>query len=385
METEIIRGTEAKLSGSDLDKVSKTIFIVFQPWASQPSLDRPGYGRAYFVSRGVPALYITPKQNDWYQSKDAIRVLVAAAEIAQKYERRISYGSSMGGYAALNFANDLDVQASISIMPQYSIDRTKVPFEDRWATEALRTDLFNDKIRLFEGERRYGAVLYDRLYAPDRKQVEIIENYIKRPAISLPMTGHSGPNSFVLKNIIEAASEGNFKSLPSIAAKSHRLDRKKGATYYLQLARLPRFLSPDERLKILQKASEIDSNNIKIDLERSRVLLLNGRTSEAIVEQRASLKKYPESADLNSHLAQSLSREGNIDEAMSAVSRSLSLAPENAYYHHQMADLLNRSGFLERAIEFQTDAVRLEPLNKVYNDHMQHLISKLQAARPESV
>ena len=62
----------------------------------------------------------------------------AARAAVPEGARVMTYGSSMGGYAALRFARALRADAILALSPQYSIDPAVVPWEDRWRQDGAR-------------------------------------------------------------------------------------------------------------------------------------------------------------------------------------------------------------------------------------------------------
>jgi hypothetical protein len=119
--------------------------IAFEYWKPEPTLEGEFSGEGFFRHRGLNAIGIMAAENDWFQDDEILAVL-AAIRAATPGCRLIGYGGSMGGFAAINFAQDLGLASLVAIIPQFSIDAAKAPYETRWRGEAARIGFAHDKI-----------------------------------------------------------------------------------------------------------------------------------------------------------------------------------------------------------------------------------------------
>src|SRR5271168_4492658 len=71
----------------------------------------------------ISCVGIMAKKGNWYPVESLKAAATALASIIQGYDRRITYGGSMGGYAAIKFSRLLGATEVISLCPQWSIDR----------------------------------------------------------------------------------------------------------------------------------------------------------------------------------------------------------------------------------------------------------------------
>lgn len=113
------------------------VCVSFEYWKPAPTLDGEFSGEGFFRHRGLNAIGIMAATNDWYQDDEILAVL-AAIRAATPGFRRIGYGGSMGGFATINFAAELELASLIAVIPQFSIDAAKAPYEPRWRDEAAR-------------------------------------------------------------------------------------------------------------------------------------------------------------------------------------------------------------------------------------------------------
>ena len=119
--------------------------VAFEYWKPVPTLAGEFSGEGFFRHRRLNAIGIMAATNDWFQDDEILDVL-AVIRAATPGHRLIGYGGSMGGYAAINFAHDLGLASLVAVIPQFSIDQARAPYETRWRDEASRIGFRHDKI-----------------------------------------------------------------------------------------------------------------------------------------------------------------------------------------------------------------------------------------------
>jgi pimeloyl-ACP methyl ester carboxylesterase len=160
------------------------------PHTNYRHLDRPGFGEHFLRDRGVDAIHVIGRENNWYQYSEMPDATAAIAKVARGYQRTMTYGSSMGGYAAIRYGGVVGAERALAISPQFSVDPAVVPFDQRWEVEAQQID--------FALERGwappYAATSYI-LYDPrnlDRRHVALFaKRSIGIVPVPLPGSGHS--------------------------------------------------------------------------------------------------------------------------------------------------------------------------------------------------
>ncbi|MBM7093840.1 hypothetical protein JTP67_36140, partial [Streptomyces sp. S12] len=153
---------------------------------------------------------------------------------------------------------ELGAQIAFAIAPQFSIDRAKVDFETRWAAEAGRTAFVRDRIAAISPQVR-PVLVYDPWFAPDARHIERIAAHCEPVRVPLPLMGHDGVGGRILKPMLAAAREGDWRGMREQAVASYRRMRKTTAGYYLQLAERARGLSIDARLELLRRAHALEA------------------------------------------------------------------------------------------------------------------------------
>ncbi|NUO77847.1 MAG: hypothetical protein HOQ32_17775 [Lysobacter sp.] len=369
--SELFGSETARLRANSLDCGRDCLVVSFTPWSELPNPMGLGWAEKLCESRGWPALHVVPASNDWYQSDGALEAVRRAAEIARGYARVVTYGSSMGGYAALNFAPMLGASLAFAVVPQYSIDRAKVPFETRWAAEAGRIRFAHDRVDGIGRDLR-AVLLYDPFVKADARHVDLIAEAGDALRVGLPLMGHAGPGSAILTAMLVLAREGRADEMRAHAVQQHRINKKRTANYYLQLANQARSLSLDARLRLLDVAKSIDATHVGIALKRSTLLIGADRSLDAIAVQDEALTHAAPAyvPSLLSHKAQALARLSCWDEALEMASQACERAPHSAYLNHHLAYLLLTQGRYREAERHQCAALALDEGNALYRNQL---------------
>jgi pimeloyl-ACP methyl ester carboxylesterase len=82
---------------------------------------------------------IMPKQKSWFPASSMAALLQHLQPILSQFKNIVGYGGSMGGYAAIKYAKDLNMNRVVAMVPQYSIDPSEV--EDKRYTDFYDADL----------------------------------------------------------------------------------------------------------------------------------------------------------------------------------------------------------------------------------------------------
>lgn len=156
------------------DSDSRKLAITFTPAIERK--ERPsavGFGEAFLNKNGFDAICFVSKRSHWWQVPEIRSALSAARTIRNMYCSAGSYGVSMGGYGALLFSKDLNVDRVVAINPQFSIDPGKAPYESRWAHFARRIEFINDDIRHGINPAAQSLLIYDP-FSPDAQHIRDI-------------------------------------------------------------------------------------------------------------------------------------------------------------------------------------------------------------------
>ena len=117
---------------------SGTLVISFDAGGRRHAADpaRPGFGQKFLVQAGFDAMFVLPKQLDWYQTPELATFFLqrAADGFFKKYKRIVTYGSSMGGFAALAYSKYVGATHVIALQPR----TTLIHSQARWRSSFSR-------------------------------------------------------------------------------------------------------------------------------------------------------------------------------------------------------------------------------------------------------
>ncbi|WP_321505120.1 hypothetical protein [Breoghania sp.] len=115
----------------------KTLFVAFTGILHGIMGDRPGEFIKSTNNNGeFTSIYISDLSTSWYNDEVIHESIVRTIrDIQSKYEieETILLGNSMGGYGALLFSSEVNASLVISIVPQFSVDPSIIPFDKRWS------------------------------------------------------------------------------------------------------------------------------------------------------------------------------------------------------------------------------------------------------------
>ncbi|MFO1340054.1 MAG: sulfotransferase family 2 domain-containing protein [Burkholderiaceae bacterium] len=187
-----------RLGGHQIDHLpgSDVLVVSFEPAATgknEPDLDRPVWGQALLLKRGVSVLGVKRVATDWYRNPElhqAFRALQAAGWF-RRYAQVLFYGSSMGGYAALAFAACAPGCTVLAFSPQSTLAPERCWFDQRFAgarARRWRGDLVDGVDGAEAAARVY--VCYDPHQVKDRLHAQRLPAH-NRVDLRLPFVGHT--------------------------------------------------------------------------------------------------------------------------------------------------------------------------------------------------
>lgn len=299
-----------------------TWVVTFDHYHNDTDLDRPGFGAEFLASQGISAIHFVCKGNDWFQYDDMMQACRAARAALFEADRILAYGSSMGAYAAIRFADLIGANAVLALAPQYSIDPAKVPWETRWLQDGARIRWRE----ALDGPIRCKAVpflVYDPI-SDDLRHAERIAADIAIRRIPVPFSGHPVTtylgDTGLLQPLLLAAIDPDGDPVGQVRA---GLKRRKTSSFYLaELARA----QPAWRL----------------------------RTGMALARRAVAIQEAPLSLLA---LAQLNSRTGQHPEAAWAFERIMELTERDPSYIYPYAEARYDAGDLAGALILAAEMV----------------------------
>lgn len=137
----LFTGNDVEAKIIDFDD-SDTVVVSFQaalPTDARRPPNTAGYGEPFFTKRRISAIYVNNMLNNWYQSEEMNTVLPLIEKELANFKRVITYGGSMGGWAALTFAKQLNADTVIVFGPQVILEKWPYykTFQDKFNFQTL--------------------------------------------------------------------------------------------------------------------------------------------------------------------------------------------------------------------------------------------------------
>ncbi|WP_131118731.1 hypothetical protein [Lichenihabitans psoromatis] len=293
---------------------STVCFVTFDSYSDVGSLDRPAFGESFLRDRGFDAVHILSRRNNWYLHETSAKAFDAARNAVTGYRRVVTYGSSMGGYAAIRFGRQVGAGHAIAMSPQYSINPDTPPFETRWRFDAEAID-FRHENRWDDCFVEAATIFYDPR-DPDRHHVEMFKG--KTRVIAVPVVNGGHPCTTMLAEIgllqtaLPEIAAGTFD--PAIFAQHLKAERRRSAHLYYNI-----------------------SNNIRRPRDRVR-----------FARMAADLR--PQYLPFLDHLGALLVQVGDLEEGKRILDHALVLEPDRQITLYRLSEYYEAAGDLDRAI-----------------------------------
>lgn len=342
------------------------IVVTFDSYHEPAGLDRPGFGEAFFQAEGLTAIHVMSHGNDWFQYTEIYDVINIIGDACAKAERVLAYGSSMGGYAALRFADAIGAQAALALSPQYSLDPRKVPFETRWAPDRRRIRF----LKAIDGAIRPGPVrivAYDSALDVDRRHVELLKAAAPMVAIPLPYAGHPVGGFLndikLLRPLVLTALDGSFAA-PRFRKAAHKR-RTLSAHWLAHLADRQPARRNSLGIALARRAVEMAPDHPALLDVLARRLAAAGDYAGAIAAHHRAIAIEP-IVDYLWGLSKTLFASGDTVGALAVAERIQALAPDIAGYHAWAARLRAAQGDLRGQLGDLRRALRNDRGNRGY-------------------
>ncbi|MDF1716024.1 MAG: hypothetical protein P1U75_05030 [Antarcticimicrobium sp.] len=184
---------------------------------NNPRRTRPGWGFGFVRDRTDKAgIFVKPTRSHWFRPP-GLRDLcdrLADAGVFQGYDSVMAYGGSMGGYAALAYADAFRADRVLAMNPQATLSSVLVPWETRFPQgRAQEWDSFPQSAA--QGCRTPARVVvaFDRRCAEDAAHVDLLD-IPGRIDLNIPFVGHGIPYHLrkmgLLERLFEDVAEGRF-------------------------------------------------------------------------------------------------------------------------------------------------------------------------------
>lgn len=341
--------------------------VTFDHYGIGHGFDRLGFGETFFQAIGVSAIHVMGVREDWYQYPDMPEAMAAVRQAVAGAERVITYGSSMGGYAALRFADAAGAQAALILSPQYSIDPAKVPFERRWSQDSERLTF----LTAVDGPIRCSIrplVIYDP-GTEDSRHIALIEAETPIEKAPLRNAGHPATTvlaeSGVLAPLLVEMLAGEVD--PRRLKIQLRRERSKSGAYLAHLAQGQPEWRRETALSLARRAYAINPNNLVPLTALAELLLKAGEGREALVLlEKADEMTAGENVHVAHHFATALTQAGRLTDALAVTRKATASAPHLAHLHAFESSILWANDRTDEAVAAVQRAIALDPSHQGY-------------------
>jgi tetratricopeptide (TPR) repeat protein len=320
---------------------SDVCFVTFDSYSDLGTLDRPGFAEGFLASRGIDAVHILSRSNDWYLYPYSAEAFETARAAVAGYGHVFTYGSSMGGYAAIRFGRRVGARTAIAMSPQFSINPATPPFEQRWFYDSEVIDFSLEAA--FEGDFVERAYIFYDPRNEDRLHVDCFRG--RTAVLDVPIVNGGHPVTTMLSEVglltgaILGIVDGSFDRAAFF--RELRANRRRSAQLFYNIAGNMR--RPETAIHFARIAAELRPDHVRFAAYLGALLLRARRFDEA----RATL-----------------------DQAMAADGRDQGVRYRVSEFHEATGDL-------DTAIAIMDDLVREFPMSRSHALRRDFLIDEM--------
>ena len=327
------------------DGLNKNIALTFTPFGLDGAvlLDGAGYAGELLLRNDFDVVAFKSSKNLWYQNLSQETIAAVDQFIATRatpYVKRVGYGSSMGGYAAIQFSRSLKLDVVLALSPQFEIDKS---YDQRWCAAAALIDF---RYRIDSGsiadECKY-FVAYDP-GTEDFRHVEKLRELIdsqRLVEIPTPYSGHPVGHYLAESGLIQdlALSVLKYGSVVPVAKGTYR---KRSKTYLYELSKhLATRNKNKSALIAIDRAITIDGGAPGFRLHRSVVLgkLKQHEAALTVIDEAITIDS--DAPELHLHRSFVLSALGQPEAALDAVEKAITIDNDAPELHLQRSIVLD--------------------------------------------
>jgi len=199
---------------------SKTLVVSFDMGGRprKPNPKRPGFAQKFLLQQGFDAMFVMPKTYDWYQTPELAEFfkILRKTGFLSGYERIITYGSSMGGFAAIAFSALVCATDVIALQPRTTLHDRQAKWFSAYSEKMNinRSGQLADALRGLMRTARI-TVFFDPFHKRDARHARrILAKSQSARLMKVPFIGHQVPYFFsqagILKSVFKMSLEPEF-------------------------------------------------------------------------------------------------------------------------------------------------------------------------------
>jgi len=365
-ETNIFRSDEMAIDFFTFGNTpSENIAITFTPFGvdGAVSLHGVGYGGELLLRNGFDVIAFKSSKNLWYQNVShemitAVDKFIDAHQIS--YAKRVGYGSSMGGYAAIQFSKSLGLDIVLALSPQFEIDKS---YDQRWQTAASLIE-FHHRIdaKTISTECKY-FVAYDP-GTIDVRHIEKLRELIDPKSlveIPTPFSGHPVGHFLAETGLIQKFALSILK-YGSVEEVSRGRQRRHSKIYLFELSKQLALRKKNRSaLVAIDNAISIDDQGPEFYVHRSVILDALNQPKLALLAAHEARRKLKQDPYMMGALSERLARHGDFDVARTLIEKAINIDASVVHFHLHKCDVCKTLGDLPAAIYAGECAIKLSP------------------------
>lgn len=235
------------------------------------------WGSMFFEKSKISAIgFVAKGSPNWFPIHSILSAVDKVNEVTASFEKRITYGNSMGGYAALKYGRLFNATVALSFSPQYSIDPSVVSgFDVRFARYYRKAVHSGMEIKA-DDLPCSSYVFFDPFYPSDKGHVDLLKQVDRESSVKLVpalLTAHATivflAGGELIQKLFSDALAGNHSSMKKTVCVARRRSNLRSYAASFDLTANERYQFAE---KILRQKYDLISTSHKVELIRMLAL-----------------------------------------------------------------------------------------------------------------
>jgi tetratricopeptide (TPR) repeat protein len=341
--------------------------ITFDHHSIGDGFDREGFGESFLQANGISAIHVLGRGNDWYQYDDIFAAAAVVRAATSGAVRRVAYGSSMGGYAAVRLADAIGADAVLALSPQWSIDPAIANWDNRWSQDAHRIRWLSTMAVPLRPAPS-SVLVYDPHLPLDRRHALLIAEQTGSHLLPVAHCLHPASTFLgevsLLRGLLEDLLYDRFDA--HAMATEIRARRATSSVYLGTLAERQPAVRPRTAIALARRARLVKPDSALGMLSLARILTRTGNHDEALEIHRQIAIKVNRLPIYLVPFANALVSAGESEEAIAVAGEVVDAEPDVGHLRNWFATMLWQRGERAAAVAHMARAVALNPTERRY-------------------
>ena len=341
--------------------------ITFDHHSIGDGFDREGFGESFLQANGISAIHVLGRGNDWYQYDDIFAAAAVVRAATSGAVRRVAYGSSMGGYAAVRLADAIGADAVLALSPQWSIDPAIARWDNRWSQDAHRIRWLSTMAVPLRPAPS-SVLVYDPHLPLDRRHALLIAEQTGSHLLPVAHCLHPASTFLgevsLLRGLLEDLLYDRFDARTMTT--EIRARRATSSVYLGALAERQPAVRPRTAIALARRARLVKPDSALGMLSLARILTRTGHHDEALEIHRQIAIKVNRLPIYLVPFANALVSAGESEEAIAVAGEVVDAEPDVGHLRNWFATMLWQRGERAVAVAHMARAVALNPTERRY-------------------